>query len=112
MIGFFVVRLDEKGVAETDGVARIRDGTSNTVLVAEAVPTAATCADADGNGRGGVTMLHFAMRDARTGQSVPVSIIPNDGDVDDDGRHATTIGVGPKTFVEDLTWRARRAISR
>jgi len=107
-----VVRLDEDGVAETDGVARIRDGTSNTILVAESVPTSASCADTDGNGRGGVTMLHFAMRDARTGQSVAVSIIPNDGDVDDDGQHSTTIVVGARTFVEDLSWRARRAISR
>ena len=96
------VTIDRAGLAQTHGVARISDGSSNTVLIAEAVPTTASCADTNENGVAGLTNLQFVMRDVHSGELVPVSIIPTSGEIDKSGEDEVIIVIGDTTFVETL----------
>src|SRR5262245_19208816 len=94
------VTIGRAGLARTHGVARISDGSSNTVLIAEAGPTTASCADTNDNGVAGLTSLQFVMRDVHSGELVPVSIIPASGEIDKSGEDEVIIVIGDTTFVE------------
>src|SRR5262245_18643284 len=96
------VNIDRDGVAQARGAAVIKDGLSNTVLIAEKHPTTASCADTNGNGVAGLTSLQFVMRDVHSGELVPVSIIPASGEIDKSGEDEVIIVTGDTTFVERL----------
>jgi hypothetical protein len=78
----------------------IHDGTSNTVLVAERYSSSASCADVDNDGIAGLTSLQLVMRNVRTHELLPVSIVPTDGEIDDRDVEDVTIVIGNMTFVE------------
>lgn len=99
------VTIGRDGLARTQGAARIRDGSSNTVLIAEAIPTTASCADTDDNGVAGFTSLQFAMRHVPSGELVPVSVIPASGEIDESGEDLLIIVIGDTTFVEKVKSR-------
>jgi hypothetical protein len=86
-----LVTIGRDGQARAQGAARIRHSNGTMPLVAERSPTAASCADADGDGRVGLTLLTFTLRDVRTGERVAATVVPNDGEADDPGLHPATI---------------------
>src|SRR5262245_19097184 len=88
------VSIGRSGLGRTHGVARLSDGSSNTILIAEAVPTTASCADTNENGVAGLTSLQFVMRDVHSGELVPVSIIPTSGEIDESGLDEVIIVIG------------------
>jgi hypothetical protein len=95
-----VVTVDSDGRAHTHGTVQIKDGTSNTVLIAEGIPTAASCDDIDGDGVAGFTHLQFVMRDVRSSDLVPVSVIPASGEIDESGEEPVIMVIGDTTFAE------------
>ena len=84
------VSVDANGQARVEGGARIQDGTSSTVLVAEQ-PAQASCADVDQDGLAGLTMLTHALRDVRSGELFTATVLPTDGEADTPGRHPATV---------------------
>lgn len=94
------VTVDALGTGQAHGVAHIRDGSSNTVLFAEG-DAVLSCADINLNGVAGVTQLLLTMRDVRTGDVVPLIIVPDDGEMDGD-LDQVTIVIGNRTFVETV----------
>jgi hypothetical protein len=103
-----VVRIDRDGEARTSGTARIQDGTSNTILVAEERPTEASCADVDGDGTGGLTRLTFVLRDIRSGEQSTATVVPDGGEADEVGRHpAPIVLAGPRSITAAGTLRIK-----
>jgi hypothetical protein len=80
------------------GGVPVKDGTSNTVLLAEGVPSL-SCGDADGDGRVGVVSVEFLLRDIRTGDLIPGFFVPNDGELDDNGQEEVTVVIGDFTLT-------------
>jgi len=83
------------------GVAHIQDGTSNTILVAERIH-AVSCADTDRDGRIGIVLLQFLLRDNRTDELVSGFVIPTDGELDVDGAEDVIIVIGDLTAVGSI----------
>lgn len=83
--GSLVATVDDDGTVRGHGAVHIRDGTSNTVLVADGSAGAA-CADTDGDGTAGLARLTFELRDIRAGARLTAEISPIVGDVDHQGR--------------------------
>lgn len=83
--GQLVAKVDTDGEAHGHGTLHIHDGTSNTILVAEGAANA-SCADADGDGVGGLVRLSVVLRDVRAGQTVTGVVTPVEGDADESGR--------------------------
>ena len=83
------------------GGIHIQDGTSNTILLAERVETV-SCGDTDGDGRIGIVLVQFLLRDIRTDDLVLGFVIPTDGELDDDGTEAVTIVIGRFTAVGEV----------
>ncbi len=108
--GHITTSAKSGGSAQAHGVLQIRDGTSNTVLIAEKSPANASCADTDGDGVAGVTSLQFSVRDVHTGQLLPISIAPVAGDVDDRTRHEATVIVG--SSLRFMAWLTAQNASR
>lgn len=106
------VAIDRDGHARSHGSTQIKDGASNTVLLAEAIPTTASCADTDEDGVAGLTLLQFVMRDVRSGELVPVSVIPNRGEIEESGEELVTIVIGAETFVERVRVHLRGFLTR
>ncbi len=88
-----VVAFGPDGTVETYGTIHVRDGTSNTVLIAESAPQS-SCADSDGDGTAGVAFLQVAALDPYTGERLLVVIVPAAGELDDRGSHDIRIEVG------------------
>ena len=80
------------------GGVPLHDGTSSTFLVAEK-HVRPSCGDVDGDGLGGIISLQFVLRDVRTGELVTGLIVPNDGELDDDGEEPVTIVIGDVTVT-------------
>ena len=97
----YVPGLGDQALVFLLGGIPISDGTSSTVLVSEAPPTL-SCSDEDGDGRIGLVRLQFLVRDVRTGELAVGVIVPNDGELDDDGEEEVTIVIGDRTFVGDV----------
>lgn len=51
----------------------------------------------------GLTLLQFVMRDVRSGDLVPVSVIPARGEIDESGEELVIIVGGDTTFVERVS---------
>jgi hypothetical protein len=83
--GALVAAVGNDSDTRGDGAIHIREGLSNTILVADG-SAQARCADADGDGVSGVVRLAIGLRDARTGASHTGVIAPLQGDVDEWGR--------------------------
>jgi hypothetical protein len=88
--GALVAAVDNDGDARGHGAIQIRDGVSNTIHVADGTAQA-SCADADGDGAGGLVRLTIGLRDIRTGEAFTGIIAPLDGDIDETGRFKTRI---------------------
>ena len=102
----FVLTVSGDGTARVHGVRLIPDGTpSGTVLVAENEPATATCQDVDGDGTAGLTSLQFNVQDVRTGEVLPVSLTPADGDLDESGERELILIVGNDSRIG--TWAVR-----
>lgn len=80
------------------GSAEIGDGSSNTILVSERY-VRSSCADVDGNGVAGLTLLRVPMREVRSGKRVTVLIVPNDGEIDGGGTERVTVIIGQVSAV-------------
>ena len=80
------------------GGVPLADGASSTFLVAEK-HVRPSCGDPDGDGRAGIVALQFLLRDVRTGELVAGLIVPNDGELDDDGQEPVTIVIGDVTVT-------------
>ena len=80
------------------GGVPVADGASSTFLVVEK-HVRPSCGDTDGDGRAGIVALPFFLRDVRTGELVPGVIVPNDGELDDDGQEPVTIVIGDFTVT-------------
>ena len=103
----FLLTVSSDGTARVHGVRLIPDGTpSGTVLVAENEPATATCADEDGDGVAGLTSLQFNVQDVRTGEVLPVSLTPVDGEVDESGDKELTLVIGndSRTGTWEVQW--------
>lgn len=72
------------------------------MLIAEAAPTTASCADTDDDGVAGVTGLQFVMRHVRSGELVSVSVIPASGEIDESDEELVIVVIGDTTFVERI----------
>ena len=86
------------------GGVHVQDGTSNTFMIGERFPTL-SCADADGDGRIGIVLLQFTLRDVRTGELVAGVVVPNDGELDDDGTEDVTVVIGRLTVTAEARTR-------
>lgn len=103
----FLLTVSSDGTARVHGVRLIPDGTtSGTVLVAENEPATATCADLDLDGVAGLTSLEFNVRDVSTGEVLPVSLTPVDGELDESGEKELTLVVGndSRTGTWQVQW--------
>ena len=80
------------------GGVPVADGTSNTFLAAEK-HVRPSCADLDGDGLAGIVSVQFVLRDVRTGELVTGLIVPNDGELDDNGEESVTIVIGDVTVT-------------
>ena len=87
------------GLPLVTGVVHIDDGLSNTLMVGESHQVTLSCADADADGVVGLASLTFFLRDVSNGDLVPVSITPDDGELDERGEEAVTIVVGRVTVA-------------
>lgn len=83
--GSLVAIVDDDGTARGHGAIHVRDGTSNTILVADGSADA-SCADTDGDGTAGLARMTFELRDIRTGARLTAEISPIAGDIDRQGR--------------------------
>jgi hypothetical protein len=101
------VRIAAGGETRARGKVRLRDGTSSTILVAERNSAHASCADADGDGTGGLTWLSYVLRDARTGATHDVTVIPDEGEADEHGVHPSAIRTGNTVAAGRLRIRGR-----
>jgi hypothetical protein len=83
------------------------------VLVAEPESAQAACADANGNGRSGLTRLAFASHDPRTGQRVPIVLAPRKGEeIDQSGAGFVAIEIGETVATAEVDVRLRRRSGR
>jgi phage tail-like protein len=98
--GGLSLHLSVHGDGRTGGIARITDGTSNTILLAEQRP-ALSCEDVNLDGFAGLTHLLFALNDVHTGAVVPLVLVPVDGEVDS-GLEQMSIALAGRTFVETV----------
>ena len=102
-IGFHnIARQGQQTLVFFLGGVPIQDGASSTLLLAESLQTV-SCADTDGDGRIGIVLLQFLLRDVRTDELVPGFIIPIDGELDDDGTEEVMIVIGQTTVVGEVT---------
>jgi hypothetical protein len=83
--------IGPKGQVRVGGAARVQDGTSNTILVAEQLHQPASCADLDDDGIAGLTGALIDFRAVRSGESFTASVLPTDGEADERGRHPATV---------------------
>lgn len=83
--GGFVATIDRDGDARGHGAVHIRDGTSNTILVADGSADA-SCADTDGDDTAGLARLSFGLREVRTGARFTAEVSPVNGNIDHQGR--------------------------
>jgi hypothetical protein len=90
LIGALTATVDDDGEARGHGAVHIQDSLSKTILVADGAAQA-SCADADGDGVGGLVRLTVGLRDIRTGASYTAVISPLEGDVDESGRFKVRI---------------------
>ena len=97
-----------RGRARARGI--LRDGTSITRLAAER-PARLECADADADGRPGLSALEVAMhaRRSQVRAVLNVVILPASGEVDSTGRHHATalVTLGSEILQMDGTILAR-----
>lgn len=83
------------GSAEIDGVIPFPSGHGFILLEAEPDTARCTCADANGNGQSGLTRAELPARDPRSGDLVPVALMPLAGeDIDRPGRYEVEVRVG------------------
>lgn len=94
------LHLSVQDDGRTGGIARITDGTSNTILLAEQHP-ALRCEDVNLDGFAGLTHLVFALSDVPTGSVVTLVLVPLDGEVDS-GLEQMSIALPGRTFVETV----------
>jgi hypothetical protein len=93
-------------VTQATGTAQIRDGTSNTLMIAERWPALLSCDDVNLDGIAGIAMVQFSLRNALNGAIVPVAIVPLDGELDSAGEEAVTISIGGRIADGVATVRA------
>lgn len=91
-----MLRFSADGTSEVRGTVHSRDDTSHTVLIAETLPNA-TCADSDGDGTAGITVLQVAGRNPETGDEVLMSVAAGDHDLDERGEYDVRLEVGNLT---------------
>ncbi len=84
------VTLDPDGQARVEGAARVQDGASNTIMVAEDHPDM-SCADLDDDGIAGLTEAVIDFRATRSGELFKVTVLPTDGEADERGRHPAAV---------------------
>ena len=114
--GALVAVVDADGQARGHGAVHIRDGASHTILIAEG-PAQATCGDADGDGRAGLTRLSFELREVRGGARLIAEATPVAGDIEKSGRvkvkfpslraDGDPLEVGAWVHVEEFSGPAR-----
>lgn len=77
------------GSAGAEGAVLFPSGHGVVVLEAELGTARCACADANGNGRTGITQVAFQTRDPRSGELVPVTLTPAEEseDIDRAGRY-------------------------
>jgi len=75
------VSIDRVGHAAVGGFAVLRSGPSLPPRLLQAGSGTAQCADADGDGLGGLARLEITFRDGRSGETVIAIITPEHGDV-------------------------------
>jgi hypothetical protein len=94
---------------------RIRDGTSNTLMVGEAPPSLA-CTDVDRDGVPGITAVSAILYASRspTPEGVTIVVLPWAGEVDTPGWHPATafVSSGDEVLEIDGALLARRQGSR
>lgn len=80
-----------------------RIGLADGVVIFVPASTAgqATCADADGDGVAGIVSLLFEAKQVRTGELVPVSIVPT-SDIDSSGTYEVALTIGSDTRVVSM----------
>jgi hypothetical protein len=89
----------------TRGVLQIRDGTSNTILIAESTGTASCSQDRD-SGQWTLDSLTLLFRDPRTGQVVPVIIVVLDEIRPGSGVYAVEARIGDRVMEGTMTVRS------
>lgn len=88
------------GGAEVNGAVLFPGGGAFIALDAEPGTARCACADANGNGRVGITQVALQARDPRSGELVPVIVAPLAGeDVDRPGRYEIEIRVDGRPGV-------------
>jgi hypothetical protein len=106
IISSYQVGYTEDGFGITiRGVARIQDGTSNTVLIAERTGSTARCSADPGTGRDGITELNVHLREARTGEIVQIDITALDGPISTSGNHRVVVRFSDQVFETTLQAR-------
>jgi hypothetical protein len=93
------VNLDSFGNAQAHGTVHIPEGTAPQVLIAQPQGTRASCADTDGDGIAGLTSLELLVRNVRSGELVPVVVVPDRGEIDEPGWHAITVRISNRVIA-------------
>jgi hypothetical protein len=87
------LHISANGEAEASGIANLRDGTSNTILVGgPRTPAPLSCADLDGDNVAGIVQVGLSLHNVRTGESFVVVITPEQ-EVDSSGFYPASIEI-------------------
>lgn len=103
------------GSARVDGVVPFPSGHGFVLLAAQPGAARCACADADGDGRAGLTRVEFLARDPRSGELVPVALASLEGeDIARVGRYGLEVRVGDEraTLAVVVTPRGGRGKRR
>jgi hypothetical protein len=92
------VLIDRLGAAQAHGVVVVRS--ADDVFVFRAIPgeASATCADANGDGVGGMTSVQVGLEHGASGERLVALFEPAAGEIDREGWHDVVIRIGDATF--------------
>ncbi len=97
---WLTITIAPDGSAEADGAIPFPSGDGFILLEAEPDTTRCACADADVNGRSGLTRVEFLARNPRSDEPVPVPLTPLAGEgVDRFGRYELEVRVDDQPGV-------------
>lgn len=85
--------VDVLGAAQAHGVIVFLTPDGAEVFTANPDSATANCADRNGNGVAGLTMAAIAFSDVRAARTIAVLVVPEAGEIDEDGWHPVIIRI-------------------
>jgi hypothetical protein len=99
--GQLVVTIDVAGSLTAKGTVHVPDGQSNRVVTDKGFGfVEMTCADIDADGFPEVTALQLIVREIRSSDSFPLTIVPVDGGIGEGDDERVIVVIGNATFLQ------------